>query len=143
MARIGKIVDFTGSRETITDTIIEGMTENAITGVNWSFTSNTQMHIYGEQTDLTTLKTFANNKGLDFTIGGDAPAESSGPADPPLTQDEIDAIGFFKQAFNAEMQSLEDSILSSIETRYNALNTTPITFADVPKKGIKHLRQRI
>ena len=140
MARIGKIVDFNGSKETITDTIIAGMQENTITDVNWSFTSNTQMHIYGEQADLTTLKAYANSKGLDFTIGGDAPAEPVPDVETPPTADEIAARGFMKTAFANMKQNEKDRLLAILQTEYDAINTTPIAFADVPKGDFKWLR---
>jgi hypothetical protein len=124
MARIGKIVDFNGSKETI----------------SWSFTSNTQMHIYGEQADLTILKAYANSKGLDFTIGGDAPAEAVPDVETPPTQAELDARDFLKTAFG-EMKTEEINRLMTIwQTKYDAINTSGIAFADVPKGDFKWLR---
>lgn len=145
MVRIGKQVTFTGSREKITDKILFAIDKQPPTEpINWSFINDNMMNIYGDNQDLNALKTFLESKGFSFTVGPNAPAEPTDPGEPAPTQDELDAIEFFKQAFNAEMAALETAILASIETRYNALKgANPIAFADVPKSGIKHLRQRI
>jgi hypothetical protein len=102
------------------------------------------IHIYGETEDLVAIQDQLVARGIPFTTGGAAPTEPTDPPpDPPPTQDEIDSLAFFKQAFNEEFAAMEAAILSNIETRYNVLNTTPIPFADVPKSDIKHLRQRL
>jgi len=102
------------------------------------------IHIYGENNDLAAIRDQLIARSINFTDDGAAPAEPvDPPADPPPTQDEIDSQAFFVQAFNAEFEAMISAIFSNIETRYNAINTTPIAFADVPKPDIKHLRQRL
>jgi len=140
MVRIGKTVTFDGSRETISNALVDGITKLAIVGVNWSFVDNNTMNIYGEQADLTTLKTHANNKGFSFDITGDAPAEPVSTPETPLTQDEIDARAFMKTAFANMKASEKTRLLAILETEYNLINTTPIAFADVPKSDLKWLR---
>ena len=131
MARIGKIVTFDGSKETITQVILNGMAENTITDINWSFADNNTLHIYGEQADLTTLKAYANNLDAPFTfdIIGDAPAEPLPDTTPPPTQDEIDALAFFKTAFVTAMTNERQRLIDLIEVEYDLINTTPIPFA--------------
>ena len=142
MARIGKIVNFTGSRETISDVILECMQENTITNVNWSFVDDTTMHIYGEQTDLQTLKTCAEGKpgNFTFTISGNAPAEPVDTPETPETPDEITARAELKTAFNTVMQNKRDAFWVDIETEYNLIKTTAEPFRRYT--DLKHLRQR-
>ena len=148
MPRIGKDVTFDGNKENIQSLFIKWLPTRPEAGVqdppNITFLSNVQLRIYGWDTDLTDLKQTANNKGFIFNIDGDAPAEPVPEVETPPTQDEIDAYGFFKQAFNDEMESMENAILANIETRYNTLKgANPIPFSDVGKTDIKHLRQRL
>jgi len=144
MVRIGRIVDFTGNREVLTEKILLAISKQTpIEPINWSFVDDNTMHIYGDSADLTDLKTFLEGKGFTFTINGAAPAEPTPDPEDPPTQDELDALQFFKDAFNAEFASMETTILAAIKVRYDLANTTPIAFEDVPKTDIKHLRQRI
>ncbi len=130
MARIGKTVDVSEtSPETVTNCILAGMQENAITGVNWSYNkTNKTIDIYGEDVDLATLKTFANDKGLIFDVLGDAPSEIIDVPDTPLTQDEIDALAFLKTAFNTMKIDERQRLIDLWEIAYDAINTTPIAF---------------
>ncbi len=130
MARIGKTVDISNTAiETVSDCIVEGMQENGIVNVNWNYNkTNKTINIYGEDVDLTTLKIFANSKGLVFDVIGDAPAESVPDVEPPPTQDEIDALAFFKTAFVTAMTNERQRIIDLIETEYDLINTTPIAF---------------
>ncbi len=142
MARVGKIVTFIGSRETISDVIIQGMQVNNITDVNWSFVDDNIMHIYGELADLQTLKAYA--EGLDgnfeFTIGGNAPAEATPVQVTPPTADEITAAEELRTAFNNVMQTKRDAFWTEIETEYNNIKTTAESFRR--HTDLKHLRQR-
>ena len=142
MARIGKTVDISQtSFETVASTILEGMALNAITGVNWTNNkANKTINIYGESADLTTLKAHANSKGLVFDILGDAPPEPVDTLEPPPTQDEIDARAFMKTAFGEMKTEEKNRLLTILQTKYDAINTTPIAFADVPKGDFKWLR---
>ncbi len=126
MARIGKIVTFDGSKETISDVIIAGMALNTITDVNWSFPDKNTMHIYGEQADLSTLKAYAN--GLDapfiFDIGGDAPAEAVPTPDPTPTPDEITANAELKASYERVKEAERQRLHDLVETDYMATRTT-------------------
>jgi len=137
MARIGKIVTFDGSRETISDALVRGITAlNLTSGINWSFVNNTTMNIYGDSAELTQLKTAANNKGYTFDIIGDAPAE---PIDTPLptpTQDELNSMAFMNTAWQNMKASEKARLLAILETEYNAINNTPITFTNAIKPDI-------
>ena len=140
MARIGKNVTFDGSRETIADVLVQGIAKLALTDINFSFIDNNTINIYGEQADLTTLKTHANNKGYTFTINGDAPAESIPPVETPPTVDEVQANLEMRTAFNTVMQNLIDAIWTDVEVEYNVIKTTAEPFQRIT--DIKHLRQK-
>lgn len=133
MARIGKIVTFESNREYISDLLILGMQKLAIISVNWNFVNDNTMNIYGEQADLTTLKNHANSKGIGFDIIGDAPAEPVVVPDPAPTQEELDSIAFMKTALQNMKQSEKDRLLTILQTEYDAINTTSITFANAIK----------
>jgi len=130
MARIGKTVDISEtSPDTVSDCILAGMLENGIIDVNWSYNkTNKTINIYGEDVDLTTLKIFANNKGLTFTVLGDAPAEPVPDVEPTPTQDEIDAVAFLKTAFKNMKVNERQRLIDLWEIEYDAINTTPIVF---------------
>jgi len=143
MARVGKIVTFTGSRETISNVIVQGIQDLSLTsGINFGFVNDTTMNIYGEQTELQSLKTYA--EGLEgnftFTIGGNAPAEPVSTPDTPPTADEITAEAELKTAFNTVMQAKRDAFWTDIETEYNIIKTTAEPFRRYT--DLKHLRQK-
>ena len=130
MARIGKTVNFTGNRENIGKVLVDGITELSLTsGINWSYIDDDTMNIYGEQTELASLKTYAESKGLDFEILGDAPAEAVSIPDPEPTQDEIDALAFFKTAFVTAMTNEKQRLIDLIEVEYDLIKgANPIPF---------------
>jgi len=154
MTRIGRNVDFNVSFDTFINKYLDwlptrptvGSTPDpTITKLSTGSQKPINLDIYGEALDLTDLKTHIETQfpSVIFVINGNAinPEPIPDVEDPP-TQDELDAAAFFKTAFNAEFDSMIADIFSAIETRYNAINTTPIAYADVSKPDIKHLRQR-
>lgn len=144
MARIGKDVTFDGSRKTIVDLFIKWLPLRPEVGVqdapNLTFLNDNQLRIYGWNTDLADLKTRANNRGFTFNIDGDAPAEPIETPEPPPTQDEIDARNFAKIAFDNMKENEKARLMAIWETEYDNINTTPITFENVPKQDLKWLR---
>ncbi len=140
MARIGKTVDISEtSFETVTNCILVGMEENGITGVNWGYNkTNKTIDIYGEDVDLTTLKIFANSKGLIFDVLSDAPAEPVDIPDTPPTQDEIDAAAFLETSFLTMKADERQRLIDLWKIAFDAINTTPITFNS--NKDLKWLR---
>lgn len=140
MARIGKTVQFDGSRENISNAIVKGITDLTLTGINWSFIDNSNLNIYGEDVDLTALKIEVNNAGFSFTVLGDAPAEAVPDAETPPTADEITARAELKTAFDTVMQNERDSLWTAVETEYNIIKTTAELFKRFT--DFKHLRQK-
>ena len=140
MARIGKTVQFNGSRENISNLVTEGIKKLGLGGVNISFIDDTTFNIYGELADLQTLKTEANARGFEFTILGNAPAEPVSPPEPQPTPDQIKAAVELKTAFDTIMQEETDALWTRIETEYNNIRTTAEPFFKYT--DFKHLRQR-
>jgi len=140
MARIGKTVQFNGSRETISNTLVQGITKLGLTGINFGFVNDNTMNIYGEAQDLNKLKTEANARGFEFTILGNAPAEPVSSPSTPTPVDEITAQAELRTAFNTIMQEETDALWTRIETEYNNIRTTSEPFFKYT--DFKHLRQR-
>ena len=118
------------------DPVIVKLSQGTSTPINFD--------IFGGNQDLTDLKAYVEARSISFTINGAAlnPEPTPDP-EPEPTPDEIAAAGFIATAFNTAMQNLIDAFNLDWETEYNAINTTPITFANAPgKPDIKHLRQR-
>lgn len=140
MVRIGKTVEFTGSRENIAKVLVKGLEKLGLSGVNFSFVNDTTMNIYGEGADLTTLRTEAIDRGYTFTIIGNAPAEPTGEIEPQPTADEIQALVELKQAFNKVIEDERTRIWNLIEAEYNRTKTTSEPFRRFT--DFKHLRQK-
>jgi len=140
MVRIGREVDFDGSRNTLNDALIKGIVKLGLTGINWSFVDDDTLNIYGEDVDLTTLKVEANARGFVFDVIGPAPAEPIPDPGTPPTPDEITALAEMRTAFNTVIQARIDEFWTDVETEYDLIKTTAELFRRFT--DIKHLRQQ-
>ena len=141
MARIGKVVTFNGSRETINDKLLKGITFLGLTGINWNFVNNNTINIYGEQVDLVSLRDLVISKGFTFTLGGNAPAETVGIIDQVSTPDEIQADIELRLAANFVInRDFIDKFWDAVEVVYNNNKTTGEPFRIFT--DLKAFRQR-
>jgi len=139
MARTGKIATFEGSRENIskdTTKVIEK--ENLTSGINWSFTSDTGLNIYGEETELIIIE--SNMTKYNYILGADAPTEPTPEPEDPVDPDETQALIEMQQAFDTQFQIERDLLWTEIEKEYDKIKTTTVTFRRYT--DIKHLRQK-
>ncbi len=141
MVRIGKIVTFNGSRETINDKLLKGIIFLGLTGINWTFVNNNTINIYGEQVDLSALRDLVVAKGFEFTLGGNAPPEPIGEIEPPQTPDEIQAELELKQSAQFVLErDFINKFWDAVETVYNNNKTTAEPFRRFT--DLKAFRQR-
>lgn len=125
MARIGKIVTFNGSRQTISNELVRGITKlNLTSGINFSFVNDNTMHIYGDQAELVQLKNAAEARGFIFTLGGNAPAEPVSPPDDPTPSGMPLDNAKWRQATNKIREEDRLAILSRVNAEYDNLGGT-------------------
>lgn len=122
MVRIGRIVTFNGSRQTLSDKIQDAIAlVTPVSPINYSFTDDTTMIIYGDSTDLTALKTFLENKGFEFVVNGAAPTEPV--PDAPETPPDWD-VSIAKQALINVILSKKVALDAEFQAEYTTLGGT-------------------
>jgi len=134
MVRIGRRIQFTGSRETLSERILQAIERVPPSEpINFTFTSNNMMNIYGDSNDLLALKSYLEGKGFTFTIGLDAPPEdNTTPTEPPINYDPA----ILKQATKNIIQLKIDDLETALQTEYTTLGGT----GTIPEIDWKHYR---